>query len=230
MSKNVPHDLHAREKVLSFLISRKGRSVKSAVIAERFGKSQASISWQLMQLEKEGKAVREGTGTRTHWRATRVPPRRVSKREAPRHPLGVAPNISVPVTQKRIDEGAVRNSNHCMVAESLHDAFPHLSRVAVDVQTIRATDTKRKERYVWLTPSSVQRLIIDFDRGLKPRPFMFRCVNGHTVRMAHRGSRKSTMNIATSGSRQYKVRAKGGRLPAHSIGVRRTFGLRSLQY
>jgi hypothetical protein len=134
------------------------------------------------------------------------------------------------VTQKRIDEGAVRNSNHCMVAESLHDAFPHLSRVAVDVQTIRATDTKRKERYVWLTPSSVQRLIIDFDRGLKPRPFMFRCTDGHTVRMAHRGSRRRKVDISTAGSRKYKVRAKGGRLPAHSIGVRRTFGLRSLQY
>lgn len=145
-------------------------------------------------------------------------------------PLGAAPNISIPVTQRRIDEGAKRNSNHCMVAESLHDAFPHLSRVAVDVQTIRATDVRRKERYVWLTPSSVQRLIIDFDRGIKPRPFMFRCVSGQTVRMAHRGSGKSKINISTLGSRKYKVRAKGGRTPAHSIGVRRTFGLRSLQY
>ena len=223
------HDNRAGEKVLAFLTSRQGRHAKSASIARKLGKSQASVSWQLMKLEKEGKVKRAGTGKRdSRWFVPFVPTL-IRKLEEQR-PLGVAPNISVPVTQKRIDEGAVRNSNHCMVAESLHDALPHLSRVAVDVQTIRATDVKRKERYVWLTPASVQRLIIDFDRGIKPRPFMFRCTGGQTVKMAHRGSRKSTIDVSTSGSRKYRVRAKGGRTPAYSIGIRRTFGLKALQY
>src|SRR5947208_1963249 len=61
-----PHDSHAREKVLNFLTSREGRSVKSATIAARLRKSQGRVSWQLMQLEQEGKVKREATGKRDY--------------------------------------------------------------------------------------------------------------------------------------------------------------------
>lgn len=142
--------------------------------------------------------------------------------------LGHAPRITVEVTAKRINEGAKRNSNHCMVAESLKDAYPRLKYVAVDIQTIRATDLKKRERYIWLTPTSVQNMIINFDRGVKPLPFTFTCQDGQTTQAATKTpAQKAALRLSRRKGMPSRV---GGRRPPRAIGLRRSFGLRSLKY
>lgn len=157
--------------------------------------------------------------------------RRRFKREAPPSTpnfLGRAPRITVEVTAKRINEGAKRNSNHCMVAESLKDSHPNLNYIAVDIQTIRATNKKKGERYIWLTPRSVQEMIINFDRGVKPMPFSFVCGDGQTV-PTYRRTTKAKLRRSQYGKSNIPA-VSGGRAPRRSVGLRRSFGLRSLKY
>lgn len=144
------------------------------------------------------------------------------------HFLGRAPHLTVEVTAKRINEGAKRNSNHCMVAESVKDARPDLRYISVDVQTIRATNRKKKERYIWLTPRSVQEMIINFDRGVKPLPFIFKCSDGQTVPTSRRTT-KAKLRRSRFGKANVPA-ISGGRKPPRSVGLRRSFGLRSLKY
>lgn len=148
--------------------------------------------------------------------------------------LGRPPAILVEVTQKRIEAGVKRNSNHCMIAEAVKDSRPELSHIAVDIQTIRATNPKKRERYVWLTPRSVQEMIINFDRGVKPRPFSFRCTEGQTTRSGARHNydnekKQKKMRAGRHGKTNMPERV-GGKTPPHSVGQRRSFGLRSLKF
>lgn len=172
------------------------------------------------------------TEHRRNWLASQRRSRleRIKREARPNVPhfLGRAPQITVEVTAKRINEGAKRNSNHCMVAESLKDSYPKLNYIAVDIQTIRATDRKKKERYIWLTPRSVQEMIINFDRGVKPLPFRFICQDGQTVPTQQRTT-KAKLRRSRHGESNVPA-VSGGRKPPRSVGYRRSFGLRSLKY
>lgn len=142
--------------------------------------------------------------------------------------LGRAPRIEIDLTQEHIANGVARNSNHCMVAEALRDKYPELKHIAVDIQTIRATDKKKRERYVWLTPRSVQQHIINFDRGKKLEPFRFYCRDGQVVECNSKKIRKASMRKSRGGNRQTVPEKVGGRTPPKSIGQRRSYGLRSM--
>lgn len=148
--------------------------------------------------------------------------------------LGRAPRIAINVNQGVIDDGVARNSNHCMVAEALKESYPELKYVAVDIQTIRATDREKQERYVWLTPRSVQRMIIDFDRGVKPKPFRVEFRDGQTTESgkSHLRKKKSSRKLrqARGGNIGTVPERVGGRTPPRSVGQRRAFGLRRLQF
>jgi hypothetical protein len=159
--------------------------------------------------------------------------------------LGSTPHFRANVTKDIVDRGIARNSNHCMIAEAVKEAYPRLSRIAVDIQTIRATDQKKGERYVWLTPRSTQRAIIDFDQGKKPQPFTFGLTNGQTLRVRkYPEATKKKMRkyyhdeIKPKKQAEAKIRRRGGTnvpnviggtAPPKSVGARRSFGLRSLQ-
>ena len=146
--------------------------------------------------------------------------------------LGKAPRIIFDVTKELINDGVSRNSNHCMVAEGLKSGYPELKYVAVDIQTIRASDPEKRERYVWITPRSVQQMIVDFDRGRKPKPFKVYLRDGQVIesgRTNDKGYKKKKAALRKSrGSRRSVPQKVGGKTPPKAIGQRRAYGLRSL--
>jgi hypothetical protein len=150
--------------------------------------------------------------------------------------LGRAPRFCAKATQAIVDEGVARNSNHCMLAEAIKEAYPKLKFISVDIQTIRATDMEKRERYVWLTPRKCQVEIINFDRGIKPKPFQFELRDGQTLAAGKTYNEKKKMAKARlrktkkSGGRPSVLERVGGKAPPRSIGQRRAYGLRKLEY
>jgi hypothetical protein len=150
--------------------------------------------------------------------------------------LGHPPRVVATVTAEDITTAVPRNSNTCMVAESLKRAKPKLRHIAVDIQTIRATDPEKGERYIWLTPRSIQQAIVDFDAEIKPKPFQFKLWDGQTIlagrnRPSNKRAYKAKLRKAKSTRNKSAVPVKvGGKAPPKAIGSRRAFGLRSLAY
>jgi hypothetical protein len=81
--------------------------------------------------------------------------------------------VDVNVTEPLIDAAIPLDSSHCMIADAIKAALPHARSVVVDLATIRWTDNRVGKRYVYFTPGSVQDVLLQFDNGVKPRPFRF---------------------------------------------------------
>jgi hypothetical protein len=60
-----------------------------------------------------------------------------------------------------------------MIAEAIKQQNPHYTRILVDLQTIRWTNTKNGKRYVCLTPEEAAAKLVDFDQGRAIEPFTF---------------------------------------------------------
>lgn len=154
--------------------------------------------------------------------------------------LGHSPEFSLNVTPQNIADGVERNSNHCVIADAIKEARPDLKYISVDIQTIRATDVTKKERYVWITPRAVQQFIIDFDRGERAqvKPFKTKLRMGQTITAGH--TDKQNKQRRAKDAKLRRPRSKnggnaplipvGGKAPPRAIGQRRQFGLRALVY
>ena len=169
---------------------------------------------------------------------------------------GRSPGFEIKVSEEIIKESIERHSGHCMVAEAVKARYPKARFVAVDIQTIRFTDTDKKERYTYLTPRSVQIAIIKFDQGKKPDPFTFRLRAGQITASGNSMERiKKNRDIKARHNAKQKQREKnallrgipgvaravpekiGGITPPTSIhrdppvpgGIRRAFGLRAME-
>jgi hypothetical protein len=146
--------------------------------------------------------------------------------------LGHCPSIGLKVTKDIIARGTKGNSNHCMVAEAIKEAYPKAMHVAVDIQTIRFSDREKRERYTYLTPKAVQRLIVRFDQGKPIKPFYARTLaGGQVVPITARGKAKTIKPKLRRKSRKANMRTVkeivGGHQPPRSIGARRQYGLRA---
>jgi hypothetical protein len=95
----------------------------------------------------------------------------------------------VPVSAGVIRDAVERFSGHCMIADAIKEVFPDARSVAVDLATIRWSDPERRERYIWLTPRSVQLALVNFDQGIRPEPFDFQLRGRMTIRMSNRRNR-----------------------------------------
>lgn len=151
--------------------------------------------------------------------------------------LGHPPRLICKVDRETITAAARENSNACMVAETIKKAKPRLQYIAVDIQTVRATDPKKGERYIWLTPRSIQQKIIDFDKGKRVEPFSFRLDDGQTIPSGRNPSWKKKTSTKAKLRKSATKRARtsvpvkvGGKAPPKAIGSRRAFGLRALAY
>jgi hypothetical protein len=150
--------------------------------------------------------------------------------------LGHTPRFTISITREVLERMIASNSNHCAIAEAVKEAYPHLTHIAVDIQTIRATDKNKKERYVWLTPRRGQTLIIDVDQGRKDqiRPFKMMLRDGQTIRSGHGAraeSRKpSKLRRPKNGNHQSAPVRVGGKAPPRMVGQRRQFGLRAMEF
>lgn len=161
--------------------------------------------------------------------------------------------IVLDVTQEIINAATERSSSHCIIADALRAAVPDATRVSVDLQTIRYTLNGRRRRYIYLTPALAQAVLVQFDQGLKPKPFLFRLGKPAQIMRsdarAHeaRGERKPRGvkvndgdSIPIGQARNLKKTTKsapvviGGTYPptaalSSTRGRRRTFGLKSLK-
>jgi hypothetical protein len=81
--------------------------------------------------------------------------------------------IDVNVTETLIEAAIPLDSSHCMIADAIKAALPHARSIMVDLATIRWTDARIGKRYIYFTPGSVQDVLLQFDNGVKPRPFRF---------------------------------------------------------
>lgn len=84
-----------------------------------------------------------------------------------------APNLLVKVTQRHIDTALPQDSEHCMIADAIRDAFGGAKNISVDTATIRFTDPKKGLRYIYFTPAIAQSAVIGWDHGELPAPFEF---------------------------------------------------------
>lgn len=100
------------------------------------------------------------------------------------------PRFVISISQERIATAVQRDSSHCMVAEAIKEARPELTNVDVALDSIRFTDKAKNLRYVYLTPREAQIGLINFDRGVMPKPFSFLLTRAVIVTRSHRKSRE----------------------------------------
>jgi len=97
------------------------------------------------------------------------------------------PRVQVAITQAHIDTAIPADSGHCMIADALREALPHVRGVSVDLQTIRFTDPKKAQRYTYLTPPIAQDYLVAFDQGQFLEPFTFNLTS--PIQVAHAGTK-----------------------------------------
>lgn len=90
------------------------------------------------------------------------------------------------VTQADIDGALRENSHSCMIADAIKRQIKGAERVAVDIATIRWTDTIKNRRIVCLTPLACQDGLVKFDLGIAPGPFSFHLRSTQITTASHR--------------------------------------------
>lgn len=153
---------------------------------------------------------------------------------AEKRPRG--PRLTVNITSEIIERSKQANSKACMIAEAIKEAFPAAKAVSVDLQTCRFTDTKRGLRYVYLTPRSAQKPLIDFDQGISPEPFETILKNAHVLRIQKPRDRASEASAKSDPLAKRTIRQTntttavpaGGRSPPQ-MRITRIFGVKAFQ-
>lgn len=144
-------------------------------------------------------------------------------------------NRRIYVRPEHIDLAVVADSKHCMIAEAIRQQVPKAANIAVDLQSIRWSNRKKRVRYTFLTPRIAQEALVRFDRGNRPSPFHFtlkgaiitqtqtdRVRNGQIRRrIVHAGAR-------SRGDIEYgRTVVVGGRPPrSHHASRTRQFGMK----
>jgi hypothetical protein len=155
----------------------------------------------------------------------------------------------IAVEEGTIATASCKDSAHCMIADAIKKAMPHVSGVSVDLQTIRLSDRKAGKRYVYLTPSLCQVQLLRFDQGEVVEPWSFRlpCQPSQVIPIKSQTAARNTAGRPTANgpktitekvARNIPPVVKGGEAPpfavlAHSPasgrnpGRKRVFGIRA---
>jgi hypothetical protein len=72
------------------------------------------------------------------------------------------------ITEEVLTLAIMQDSSFCVIADSLKPALPEMVRWNVDLQTVRFTDPMTGSRYIYMTTPLMQRILIDFDHGIRP--------------------------------------------------------------
>lgn len=127
-----------------------------------------------------------------------------------------APQIRVTIDQDTISDSVERSSSHCMIAEAIKRAAPQFGGVSVDLTSIRFTDKERHLRFVYITPRVAQIALIDFDRGIMPKPFSF---------LLKTPAQIVRSNPTRDGSKRIKRYEGDANRAAHAASLRRSDGI-----
>ena len=84
---------------------------------------------------------------------------------APRRSKFASPTLTLRITQEQHDHAIQSASGGCLIADAIRSQYPHLTKVSVDMATIRVSDRKEGVRYTYLTPPLAQHLLLSFDQG-----------------------------------------------------------------
>jgi hypothetical protein len=76
-----------------------------------------------------------------------------------------SPRLELAVTQEQYDRAVRSNSGACLISDAIKAQYPELTNISSDMATVRVTDRKRGERYIYMTPPAAQHLLLAFDQG-----------------------------------------------------------------
>lgn len=112
----------------------------------------------------------------------------------------------IAVTREHVENSLEKDSHHCMVADAVHTAVPWAAFVMADIQTIRFSNLKTGQRYIFLTPPAAQKAIIKFDQGKNVSPFEFTLNQGYSRTMRIRqGEVKRTTKTGKKNAKPTRV-------------------------
>jgi hypothetical protein len=80
-----------------------------------------------------------------------------------------SPTLALNIGEEQFDRAVKSDSGRCLIADAIRAQYPHLTKIWVDMATIRVTDTKRGQRFTYLTTPAAQFLLLSFDQGW-PKP------------------------------------------------------------
>ena len=102
-----------------------------------------------------------------------------------------SPRVNIAVTEEEINLATRQDSSHCMIADAVKAAVPDAVYIAVDLQTIRFSDTSTGLRYTYLTPRTAQIALCAFDEGHSDiQPFQFQLRDAHVTRSGGAASKR----------------------------------------
>lgn len=77
----------------------------------------------------------------------------------------VSPTIKITLDPDDYERARRSHSGACLIADAIKAQYPHLTKVSVDMATIRVSDTDRGVRFVYLTPPEAQHVLLAYDQG-----------------------------------------------------------------
>lgn len=113
-----------------------------------------------------------------------------------------APHLRVKIDEAMVRDAVTRDSSYCMIAEAIKSVYPDAQRAAVDLQTIRFTDSKKGLRFTYLTPRIAQVQLVKWDQGIKTGPFEFVLRNGQVT------AKQSSSGLAKKGTKKPRTEAQ----------------------
>jgi hypothetical protein len=78
-----------------------------------------------------------------------------------------SPTLNLLITDEQYAQAVASNSGGCLIADAIKSQYPELSKITVDMATIRVSDRAAGERYTYLTPPDAQHVLLAFDQGWK---------------------------------------------------------------
>ncbi len=138
------------------------------------------------------------------------------------------------ITQEHIDESTKKDSSHCMIAEGIKDTIPGVTRVSVDLATIRYTH--KGKRMIYLTPRPAQIALLKFDQGKPLSPFTLRLGSpAQTIEVKKRNKSAVTKQVIRTGGKTPPTGPlAGGAVPSAAkhgqlrTGAIRRYGLKAI--
>jgi hypothetical protein len=76
-----------------------------------------------------------------------------------------SPRLEIKITPENYQQAVQSSSGGCLIGDAIKEQYSDLSRITVDMATIRVSDRKQGERYTYLTPPIAQHLLLAFDQG-----------------------------------------------------------------
>ena len=122
-----------------------------------------------------------------------------------------SPALALRITATQHERAVKSASGGCLIADAIKEQYPELTKVTVDMATIRVSDRKAGMRYTYLTPPAAQHLLLSFDQGW-PQPIeevvVRRAVKVTPITRAKHGPSSTTAAAARREVRKAELEAK----------------------